>query len=167
MNDTVMDRHNNTSNHFEALFNYATMGILMTDSRGGIIAINPFALREFGYVEEEIIGKPIEVLIPIRYHANHESHRNKYYDKPQNRPMGLGMDLFAMRKDGTEFPVEISLGNYDINGEKIVIAFISNITVRKKAESDIKKLNDELESTVEQRTRELTNTMHELELSKE
>lgn len=165
MSDTMMDR--DTSNHFEALFNYATMGILMTDSDGRIIAINPFALKEFGYTQEELLGKKIEVLIPMRYHSKHVHHREKYFDKPQTRPMGLGMDLYASRKDGSEFPVEVSLGNYNINGDKVVIAFISNITVRKQAESDIKKLNDELESTVEQRTSELTNAMHQLELSKE
>lgn len=165
MSDTMMDR--DTSNHFEALFNYATMGILMTDSQGRIIAINPFALKEFGYTQEELLGKKIEVLIPMRYHPNHVHHRDKYFSKPQTRPMGLGMDLYASRKDGSEFPVEVSLGNYNIHGDKIVIAFISNITVRKQAESDIKKLNDELESTVEQRTSELTHAMHQLELSKE
>jgi PAS domain S-box-containing protein len=164
--NTVKEENNN-SNHFEALFNYATMGILMTDSHGKITAINPFALKEFGYTQEELIGSQIEKLIPHRYHGNHESHRQKYFDKPQNRPMGVGMDLYALRKDGTEFPVEVSLGSYFNHGDKFVIAFISNISIRKQAESDIRKLNDELESIVEQRTQELTNTMHQLEASKE
>lgn len=160
-------QHHNSSNHFEALFNYATMGILMTDSQGKIIAINPFALKEFGYSEEELIGKRIETLIPMRYHANHVSHREEYTKRPQNRPMGVGMDLFALRKDGTEFPVEVSLGNYSTGNDKTVIAFISNISVRKKAEEDIRKLNDELESIVEERTSQLTLAMRELEKSKE
>ena len=155
------------SKHFEALFKYATMGILITDRHGNITAINPFALKEFGYEEGEILGQKIELLIPSRYHHSHEDHRNRYFEKPQNRPMGLGMDLFALRKDGTEFPVEVSLGNFVYHNEKFVIAFISNIAVRKKSESDIIKLNDELESTVQQRTEELTNTMHQLERSKE
>lgn len=166
MPDPALQKQN-TSNHFEALFNYATMGILMADSRGKIIAINPFALKEFGYSEDELIGRPIETLIPMRYHSNHVNHREKYTARPQNRPMGLGMDLFALRKDGTEFPVEVSLGNYTTGDEKTVIAFISNISVRKQAEEDIRKLNDELESTVEQRTSQLTHAMRELEKSKE
>lgn len=166
MPGTVIDQIE-SSNHFEALFNYATMGILMTDSQARIIAINPFALKEFGYTREEILGKKIENLIPMRYHAQHVEHREKYIEKPQNRPMGLGMDLYALRKDGTEFPVEVSLGNYEIEGDKVVIAFISNISVRKKAEAEIQKLNDELESTVEQRTRQLTQAMHQLEQSKD
>ncbi len=158
---------NRHTNYFEALFNYATMGILITDSQGKITAINPFALKEFGYVEGELMGHKIELLIPFRYHQSHEDQRKVYFEKPQTRPMGLGMDLFALRKDGTEFPVEVSLGNFQHLGEKFVIAFISNITVRKKSETEIKKLNDELETTVQQRTIELTNAMRLLESSKE
>jgi signal transduction histidine kinase len=81
--------------------------------------------------------------------------------------MGVGLDLFAVKKDGTEFPVEVSLGNYQTNGERNVIAFISDISIRKKALDEVEKLNDELEATVEQRTRDLTETMHQLELSKD
>ena len=156
-----------SSNHFEAFFEYATMGIVVTNSKGEITAINPFALREFGYEVNEVLGQKIEILIPMRFHNKHVGNRERYTASPQNRPMGLGMDLFAKKKDGTEFPVEISLGNYHTNGEKFVIAFVSNITIRKRAEDEIEKLNDELEATVEQRTSELTNTMHQLERSKE
>lgn len=160
-------RESENSNHFEALFNYATMGILITDNQGSITAINPFALKEFGYEQGELTNRKIETLIPFRYRANHEKHREKYFASPQTRPMGFGMDLYALRKDGTEFPVEVSLGNYYNNGDTYVIAFISNISIRKQAESEIIKLNDELESTVEQRTEELTATLHQLERSKE
>jgi len=163
----IVKEESRNSNHFEALFNYATMGILITDSQGKITAINPFALKEFGYAEDELMDQKIEILIPFRYHHSHEDHRNKYFEKPQTRPMGLGMDLFALRKDGSEFPVEVSLGNFQHEGEKFVIAFISNISIRKGSESEIKKLNDELESTVEQRTIELTYAMRQLESSKE
>jgi len=160
---------NNTvsSNHFEALFEYATIGILVTDSKGTITAINPFALNEFGYTREELLGKKIEMLIPTRFQKQHIQNREHYSKTPQTRPMGVGMDLFALRKDGTEFPVEVSLGNYHTNGDRYVIAFITNISVRKKGETEIKKLNDELEATVERRTKELTDAMHQLEISKE
>ncbi len=163
----ISNKQSKGSTNLEALFNYATMGILITDSHGKITAINPFALKEFGFAEDELLGQKIEILIPFRYYHNHEEQRNQYFEKPQNRPMGLGMDLFALRKDGTEFPVEVSLGNFQDNDEKFVIAFISNISVRKKSEVQIQKLNDELESTVEQRTVELTNAMRLLESSKE
>jgi len=143
---------NESSNHFEALFDYATMGILTTDCSGKITTINSFALNEFGYTENELIGKKIEMLIP---------------KPPQSRPVGADMNLFAIKKDGTELPVEISFSYYHNNGDKFVIAFISNISVRKKAEAEIKKLNEELESTVEQRTMELKQTMQQLEISRD
>jgi PAS domain S-box-containing protein len=154
------------ANHFEALFNYATMGILIADSHGRILDINPFALYEFGYQEGELVGQPVEVLIPGRY-ASHIQHREGYLEKPVNRHMGVGKDLFGIRKDGGEFPVEVSLGTYQTNGELFVVAFISNVSVRKQADLEIKKLNDELESTVALRTSELTKAMEELQHSKE
>jgi PAS domain S-box-containing protein len=152
---------------FEAFFNHASMGIVVVNSQSLIQSVNPFALKLFGYSAEEIINKPIEVLIPRRYHHKHVDHRNAYTQNPKSRPMGVGLDLFAVKKDGTEFPVEVSLGNYDNNGDKNVIAFISDISVRKKAEVEIEKLNDELEATVEQRTKDLRETMEQLEISKD
>src|SRR5665213_3329002 len=115
---------NNTesSNHFEAFFEYATMCILVIDGNGQIIAINPFALKEFGYSEDELIGKKIEILIPQRFYHQHIHHRKKYAEDPQTRPMGVGMDLFGVRKDGTEFPVEVSLGHYTSSGGKYIVA---------------------------------------------
>ncbi len=148
-----------------ALFDHSSMGIVVVNKQGEIQAINPFALKLFGYVLEEVVGKPIEILIPGRFHHNHIRHRHAYTHNPKIRPMGVGMDLFAVRKDGSEFPVEVSLGNYKNNGEENVIAFVSDITIRKKAEEEIIKLNDELEETVEQRTKALSEALLELQLS--
>lgn len=155
------------TDHFEAIFRYATMGIVVTDAAGVITNINPFALTEFGYEREELISKKIEVLIPPRFHHTHIKDRENYTHHPQNRAMGVGLDLFAVRKDGTEFPVEVSLGNYENAGNKYAIAFLSNISIRKRSEAEIEKLNNRLEATVEERTKKLTDTMHELERSKE
>ena len=143
------------------------MGIIVVNNKGLIELINPFALNLFGYKNEELIEKPIEFLIPRRYHHQHVKDRQAYTHNPRSRPMGLGMDLYGIKKDGTEFPVEISLGHYENNGVENVIAFLSDISIRKKAETQIKKLNDELESLVEQRTRELTAAMRLLESSKD
>jgi len=163
-NKIAMQTATNTD---RALFNHASMGIVVVNSKGMIITVNPFALKLFGYTLEELTEKPIEQLIPSRYHHKHVAHRDHYIEHPKSRPMGVGMDLFAIKKDGTEFPVEVSLGNYKNNGEDHAIAFISDISIRKKAQAEITKLNDELEATVEQRTKELTNAMHQLEQSKE
>jgi PAS domain S-box-containing protein len=148
-----------------ALFDHSSMGIVVVNNKGEIESINPFALNLFGYSLEEIIKKPVEMLIPLRFYNKHVHHRHAYTHDPKSRPMGVGMDLFAVKKDGTEFPIEVSLGNYKNNGDESVIAFLSDITIRKKAEQEIKKLNDELEATVEQRTKELRHTLEQLQVS--
>jgi PAS domain S-box-containing protein len=155
--------HIENSNHFEALFSYALMGILVTDSKGKITAINPFALKEFGYTEKELIGENVEKLIPSRFHASHSHYYEGFQTGTQSRRMGSGRDLFAVKKDGTEFPAEISLSNYMTNGNSYTICIITDISIRKKAEKIIITLHDELESIVEQRTSELKNVLQELE----
>lgn len=148
--------------HLETFFEHASMGIVITDRQGIIKAANPYALKEFGYTQEELFGKKIELLIPSRFHEKHSKYHQKYIEKPVSMPMGEGMELFARKKDGTEIKVEISLNNYYLNGEKYVIAFISNVTLRKKAEAKIVKLNAEPEATVKSRTGELVKTLKEL-----
>ncbi len=148
-----------------ALFNNSSMGIVVVNNEGIIKAINPFALDLFGYQLEEIIEEPIETLIPGRFHYKHIADRHGYMHNPRSRPMGLGMDLYAIKKDGAEFPVEVSLGNYQNNGDSSIIAFINDITIRKSAEREIQKLNNDLEATVEQRTKDLKEALHKLEMS--
>lgn len=168
--DEVKDSENKIAQdkqRFEALLEHASMGIIETNNLAEIININQFALNLFGYSREELLNRKIELLIPARFHGKHVGHRDTYMHHPRSRPMGVGMDLFAVKKDGTEFPVEVSLSNYMRNGEQCVIAFVSDITIRKRSEMEIKKLNDELEETVEQRTQELRNAIQALEVSKE
>ena len=170
-------------NHrFEALFNYASLGILLTNEQGEIVLVNDFLLKQFGYENAvELIGKKVEALIPSRYHNHHVKHRTHYVNEAKRRPMGLGMDLFAVRKDGTEFPVEISLSNYNTPEGSNNIAFISDISKRKEFEHAlldqkeqladinlrIEELNNDLEQKVELRTQQLKQTMEELEASRD
>ena len=165
LDDLLLNLQMQSSPKNNALFMNASMGIVVVNSKGIILLINPFGLELFGYTVEEITGKSIETLIPQRYHHKHEHHRNEYVEHPHNRPMGVGMDLFALKKDGTEFPVEVSLGAFDNEGEENVIAFVSDITIRKNAEKEIRKLNDELEATVEQRTKDLIQTLEQLKIA--
>jgi PAS domain S-box-containing protein len=157
----------NKTNLMEALFNYASMSIIVADSKGKILLANPFAQKQFGYLGEELIGRKVELLIPGRFHKKHVGHREKYVTHPQDRPMGVGLDLFALRKDGTEFPVEVSLGHYSNHDQQYIIAFISDTTLRKEDENEIRRLNDELEEKVEQRTGELQLALNKLQKSKE
>ena len=152
------------SREFEALFNNAAIGIITVDNTGHIVLVNQYALKQFGYEEAELLGQPIERLIPKRYAHRHERHRDGYMAHGENsRPMGMGMDLFAVKKDNTEFPVEVSLSSYTIKGEHFAIAFVSDITVRKRSEEALIKLNAKLESIVKERTQVLSETVAKLE----
>ena len=154
------------SSHFGAIFHYATMGIIITDESGKIVSMNPYALSEFGYTEDELNGQPIETLIPGRFHTQHKKHLKNYLEKPQTRLMGSLPGLLARKKDGTEFPVEISLNNYQRGRHHFTMAFIVDISARKNAEAEIVKLNTELEAKVKERTADLEFTTRQLELSK-
>jgi PAS domain S-box-containing protein len=149
---------------FRALFQYATVGIVVASASGRIELANPQAEELFGYDSAELIGQPLEILIPKELRNRHEGHREKYFERPKARPMGYGMNLFARKKSGEVFPVEISLGHYELEGEMLAVAFVTDISSRKKAEDDLKKANEELEARVTERTLELT---HALEREKE
>ncbi|MBL7917209.1 MAG: PAS domain-containing sensor histidine kinase [Bacteroidia bacterium] len=150
-----------------ALFEHATEGIIIANRQGVIIKANPSSERLFGYNLGELEGKKVEEIVPDKYKGNHEKHRESFHANPHARSMGKGIDLFAKRKDGTEFPAEISLSYYTKGNDQFVIAFIIDISERKKVEERIKKLNAELETKVDERTRVLKETMMELEASKE
>lgn len=152
---------------FEALFNSASMGIIVVNGNGDIAMSNHYANKLFGYQEDEIVSEKLEKLIPQRYHHAHVQHRDGYVAKPQARSMGVGMTLRALRKDGSEFPVEISLGHFETSESKYVIAFISDITKRQESEEEIRKLNASLEEKVANRTEELQKTLIELQASKD
>jgi PAS domain S-box-containing protein len=172
----------NEKEKFEALFQFASLGILIVNSSGDIILANNFLLNQFGYSNvTDLINKKLEVLIPERFHHKHVGYRTNYAMHPQRRPMGLGMDLFGVKKSGVEFPVEVSLSNYSNEEANFTIAFINDITKRKEIERSvlrqqqeledinlkIEELNDELEQKVVLRTSQLEATMKELENSKD
>lgn len=150
----------------EALFQFATEGILVVNQKGEIIRMNPSAEKLFGYPKGELIGKLIEVLVPTRLTHKHVEHREKYTKKPHARLMGLGTELYGMKKNGQEFPVEISLSPYSTPEGKFTIAFIVDITHRKLAEAKMKNYSDELELQVKNRTLILEEAIEELEKTK-
>ncbi|RYZ19389.1 MAG: PAS domain S-box protein [Chitinophagaceae bacterium] len=165
--------------HMTSLFENATEGIILTNSQAEIILVNPAATRMFGYEEGELIGKPVETLLPRKYRAGHVHLRNEFYHHPSNRRMGSGRDLNGQRRDGSNFPVEVSLSAYRQGTEQYVIAFIVDITHRKEIEtsmlhqqqelekvsSDMRRLNTELEVKVEERTLILKEALQRLEQS--
>lgn len=166
---------------FEALFNHATIGIIVSNSQGKIINFNPSAESQFGYSKNEVIGQSLEILLPDQFRKFHETLRNNFYTHPSPRRMGEGRDLYGRKKGGAEFPIEISLGYYSNNGQHYVIAFSIDISSRKKSEemvlnqrdelkrvtTEIKLLNEELEQKVKARTTMLIETLNQLERSRE
>lgn len=166
---------------FEALFNHATVGIVVADDKGKITMLNNMSEQIFGYTKAELTGEKVEKLIPADLHKRHEGHRHSFMKEPVARPMGGDRNLFAQKKDGTKFPVEISLSSYKLGDELFVIAFVIDTTVRMQHEAAIKKqnaslekysheirqLNVKLEKRVEERTLALRETLRQLELSRE
>jgi PAS domain S-box-containing protein len=150
-----------------ALFEFATEGIIISNTVGKIVKANPSAERLFAYQKSELLGMVIEDLVPRKYGQKHVKYREQYNANPHARSMGQNMDLYACRKDGSEFPVEISLSYYRQEDETFIIAFIIDITERKKYEASILGLNLDLEKKVEERTKVLHEALIELENSKE
>lgn len=150
----------------DALFLHATEGILVTDSEGRITRINPSAEKLFGYEPGELKGRKIETLIPKRFAEQHKSNRTHYSHHPHARAMGLGMELFGLKKNGSEFPVEISLSPYSNANGNFVIAFILDTTLRKEAELKLRNYSEDLEKQVKNRTLVLEEAISELEKTK-
>ena len=167
--------------HMTALFENATEGIVLTDQLGNIILANAAAEKMFGYPQKEMIGNPVEMLLPKKTAGKHVALRNTFYQQPAHRPMGAGRDLYAQKKSGTGFPVEVSLSYYYKGEHRYVIAFIVDITHRKQIEesmklqqqqlaqvsNEIKELNAELEVKVEERTWILKEALQKLEQSQQ
>lgn len=127
---------------FRDLLEMAPDAILSVNREGRIVLANQQVDRLFQYQREELIGQSIETLIPDRFRASHVAQRETYYRDPRTRPMGAGLSLLARRKDGTEFPVEISLSpnRYRDRGEEAVICVVRDITERKRAEERFRAL---------------------------
>ncbi len=147
---------------FQALFNFASIGILVTNSKGEIQMVNRFIESQFGYTEEELLERKVEALIPARFSKKHVHHRESFNSDPHSRPMGLGMELWGQKKNGVEFPVEVSLGHFEIEGERFALAFISDITQRKETEKAVVELNTHLEEKVKEGTQSLALTVAQL-----
>ncbi|MBC7448524.1 MAG: PAS domain S-box protein [Hymenobacteraceae bacterium] len=155
---------------FEAVFTNATIGIIVCDRPGAIVATNQLAEQLFGYEAEELLGQLIEILVPQAPGRHHEKLRGAFNAQPQVRDMGAHRALLGQRKDGSVFPVEISLSYFHLDQELHVVAYILDLTAKKAAEEQLAaqqqrvvQLNADLEQKVADRTHALLITLEQLE----
>lgn len=139
---------------FRELIENAPDAILQVDSTGAIVIANRTAETMFGYSREELMGNGVDVLVPEANRAGHAGHRNSFASAGVTRPMGLGLDLFARRKDGTKFPVEISVSPVPTESGINVTAVIRDVTDRKQAERRVRSLQEKYMTELESRQKE-------------
>ena len=147
---------------FSALFEHSSIGIIISNVGGVIEKSNLFASKMFGYGPDELVGQKVEVLIPPHIREKHILDREIYNKNPQPRSMGSNLNLMAVKKNNSLFPVEVSLTFFEYEGHRQIVSFINDITERKRAENDLRRLTEELESKVQERTKELSDALLEL-----
>lgn len=150
-------------NVFNVLFEAASEGIIVVDASQMIVSSNVAADTMFGYEKGELVGKSLNILIPRKYKSAHPSHFKDFLNHSEKRQMGHGRDLYGVKKNGEEFPVEAGLNPFSIGGENYVMSLIIDISVRKEAQRQIKELNSELESKIQIRTKELEESIQKLQ----
>jgi PAS domain S-box-containing protein len=124
---------------FRNLLEAAPDAMVMVDQAGKIVLVNTQTEKLFGYTREELLGKPVEVLVPSRFHGHHEAHRTNYSKEPSRREMGAGRELYGQRKDGSEFAVEISLSPIETREGLLTMSAIRDITYRKATEEALRQ----------------------------
>lgn len=144
---------------FRSLLEAAPDAMVMVDEKGKIILVNARTIDLFGYQREELMGQPIEMLIPQRFRRDHPAHRGEYTRSPKTRPMGAGLDLHALRKDGTEFPAEISLSPIRTAEGTLVTAAIRDTTERRRM---LEEQNRRMQEANRLKSEFLANMSHEL-----
>ena len=137
----ALDRSEATA---RALLESASEGIVLIDRAGRITLVNAAAERMFGYPRSELLGQSLEILLPERARGMHARHRADYFAEPRVRPMGIGLDLAGRRRDGLEFPIEISLSHVESPDGGVAMAFITDITERKRVEAQLERQREVL-----------------------
>ena len=146
------DTVNGTQTLFEQFFEASPDGVLVVNAEGLITRVNAQTERMFGYTRSELQGQPVEVLVPDRFRKSHESDRHSYQAGPRMRAMGASLELFAKRKDGSEFQVEIMLSPIESSEGTVVLSVVRDITKRKQAEDALRTSEQQLQSILDNST---------------
>jgi PAS domain S-box-containing protein len=132
---------------FRATIEWAPTAMIMVDCTGQIVLVNAETEKMFGYSRDELLGQPVEQLVPERFRPEHPNYRSDFFLNPAARRMGAGRDLFGLRKDGSEFPVEIGLNPVTHHEGLFVLSAIVDITERKRLEERMQQANQALEQS--------------------
>lgn len=147
---------------FHAIVESAPTAVVMIDPNGDIELVNAETERLFGYTRKELIGKPVEILVPPRFKFDHPEFRKRYLENPATRRMGAGRDLYGRRKDGTEVAVEIGLNPIEAEEGIFVLSAIVDITERQRTEREIRRINAELMNKNEEIQQFVYTVSHDL-----
>ena len=145
-----------------SLFEHAVEGIITMGEDRLIQSINPAAQKMFGYTEDEVVGKNVRILMPSPYHEEHDGYVKNYMKTGKKKIIGIGREVVGERKDGTSFPIELSVVDLKLKNQRIFTGIVRDITGRKRAEEALQSLNEHLEELVEKRTRALAEVQETL-----
>jgi len=146
-----------SADEYRAVFESAPDGIMVVDREGVVLDVNPAVEGLFGFAREEILGEAVEMLLPEAFRRAHVAHRERYRRNPYARPMGVGMELTARKKDGTEFPVEISLSPWRHGGHEYVICTVRDVTERRR----IRDFSEGALRSVEEERQRIARELHD------